>query len=224
MNKTKTKKVLSMLAVGAIATTQLASVFAAPSTIGTGIVTGDASFDTNIIWDGNFPGTASGTISGIKVNAQVAPTLNTTFSAKEINLGLLTAGVTASGSIDIEVGTNAANGVTITAQSASGGLTNTSNASLQINSLTTDGTAESYTFESAKNLEDSTVAGFASNGDYTAAEMNNTTPVVIYNTNKPELTELTNADVTFKVSATSNAQTAAGDYQDTLNFVVTGNF
>jgi hypothetical protein len=222
MNKTKIKKVLSALAVGALVAAQ-ANVFAAQ--IGTGSVVGEPTFDTIIDWNGTYTAaSASGTVTGIKVLATVAPTINMTLSAKEINLGALAAGVTASGTIDIEVGTNAANGVTITAQSGSGGLTNTSDNALQINSLVADGSAESYRFESTANAFDSTVTGFANTGDLTLVEMNNTTPVTIYNTNKPELADGTNADVTFRVEATSNAQTAAGNYEDSLNFMVTGNF
>ena len=223
MIKTKIKKVLAATAIAAIATTQFSNVFAA-SNIGTGSVTGNPSFDTNIVWDDNFPGYATGSVSGIEVKAQVLPTLNMVISADEIDLGTLTAGVAASGSLDIEVGTNAANGVTIRAQSASGGLTNVANNSLQINNLTTDGTAESYTFESTGNAIDSTVVGFANTGDLTATEVNSTSELVIYDTNKPELSDNTDADVTFKVTATSNAQTAAGQYSDFITFTVVGNF
>jgi hypothetical protein len=197
------------------------SVFAAPI----GVATVPTQADTSIEWDGNFPGTATGTVTGIKVLATVAPTINVAFSTNQIDLGTLTAGVTASGSIDIEVGTNAANGVSITAQSGSGGLTNTSNASLQINNLLTDGSQEDYLFTSTANLADSTVAGFdGTTGDLALTQMTNDTPITIYETNKPEITDGVNADVTFRVEATSNAQTAAGDYEDTLNFTVVGNF
>jgi hypothetical protein len=223
MIKTKIKKVLAATAIAALATTQFANVFAA-SNIGTGSVTGFPAFDTNIVWDDNFPGTATGTVTGIEVKAQVLPTLNMVISANEIDLGTLAAGIAASGSLDIEVGTNAANGVTIRAQSASGGLTNTSDNSLQINNLTTDGSAESYTFESTANAIDSTVTGFANSGDLAATEVNSTAELVIYDTNKPELSDNTDADVTFTVTATSNAQTAAGEYSDFVNFTVIGNF
>lgn len=223
MIKTKIKKVLAATAIAALATTQFANVFAA-SNIGTGTVTGNSAFDTNVVWDDNFPGSATGTVSGITVKAQVLPTLNMVISADEIDLGTLTAGVAASGSLDIEVGTNAANGVTIRVKSASGGLTNTSDNALQINNLTTDGSAESYTFESTGGAIDSTVTGFANTGDLASTEVNSTAELVIYDTNKPELADGVDADVTFKVTATSNAQTAAGNYEDYLDFTVVGNF
>jgi hypothetical protein len=164
MIKTKIKKVLAVTAIAALATTQFANVFAA-SNIGTGSVTGDAGFDTNIVWDDAFPGSATGTVSGITVKAQVLPTLNMVISANEIDLGTLTAGTPSTGTLDIEVGTNAANGVTIRVSSASGGLTNTSNNSLQINNQSIDGSAELYSFASTANAIDSTVTGFANSGD-----------------------------------------------------------
>ena len=217
--------ILAATAVAALATTHLTSVFA--TNIGTANVTGDASFDTNIVWDNNFPGTASGTVTGINVTAQVLPQLNMTLSAKEIALGTLTPDTPASGSIDIEIGTNAASGVSIRAISGSGGLTNVSDNSLQINNLTTDGSAESYTFASSAATGadiDSSVTGFDNTaGNLSATEIANSNETLIYQTNKPELTDAT-ADVTFTVSATANAQTPAGNYQDTLSFVVTGNF
>jgi hypothetical protein len=223
MIKTKIKKVLAATAIAALATTQFANVFAA-SNIGTGSVTGDISFDTNIIWDDAFPGSATGTVTGIVVKAQVLPTLNMVISDKEIDLGVLTAGTPSTGTLDIEVGTNAANGVTIRVKSASGGLTNTSDNALQINNALTDGSQENYTFASTANAIDSTVTGFVTTGDLASTEVVDSSELIIYDTNKPEISDGTDADVTFTVSATSNAQTPAGNYQDTLDFTVIGNF
>ena len=223
MIKTKIKKVLAATAIAALATTQFANVFAA-SNIGTGSVNGDSSFDTNIVWDDAFPGSATGTVTGIEVKAQVLPTLNMVISDKEIDLGVLTAGTPSTGTLDIEVGTNAANGISIRVKSASGGLTNTTNNSLQINNLTTDGSQENYTFASSANAIDSTVTGFANSGDLASTEVTDSTELIIYDTNKPEISDGTDADVTFTVSATSNGQTPAGDYKDTLDFIVVGNF
>ncbi|MFK7780478.1 MAG: hypothetical protein QM490_05090, partial [Candidatus Gracilibacteria bacterium] len=164
-------------------------------------------------------------IGGVIVTAQVLPTLNMVISTGAIDLGILTAGVTSTGGLDIEVGTNAGNGVAITARSGSGGLTSTSDNSVQINSLTDDGNAESYTFSSTALAIDSTVIGFNSTGDLGTLEINdNALEHVIYATNAPELDDATNFDVAFNVAATSNAQTAAGDYQDIITFTVTGNF
>lgn len=223
MLKTKIKKAIAIASLAGIAATNLGSVYA--SNIGTVTVTWNPWLTQNVVWDDNFPGTATGSVTGVTVTAQVLPTLNMTLSADAINLGTLIAGTPSSGNIDIEVGTNAADGVTITARSGSGWLTNVDNNSIQINDLTTDGTAESYTFASSANAIDSTVSGFTTTGDLTATEVNNnTTEHVVYTTNKPERFDGTNADVTFTVSATSDAQTQAGNYQDVITFTVTGNF
>jgi hypothetical protein len=146
-------------------------------------------------------------------------------STGAIDLGTLNAWVESTGSLWIEVGTNAANGVTITARSWSGGLTNTSDNAIQINDLTDDWVADSYTFAATAWANDSTVSGYTQSSDYAAVEVdNNTTENTIYSTNKPEQDDNTNADVTFVVAATPNIQTAAWDYQDKITFTVTGNF
>jgi hypothetical protein len=149
-------------------------------------------------------------------------------STGSINLGTLTAGVESTGALDIEIGTNAANGVTITARSGSGGLTNTSDNTLKIQDNLSgsfdDGVDESYTFAADAKTHDSTVTGFTQSIDYVAVEINNnTTEHTVYSTNKPEQ-DLGLNDVSFIVGATSNAQTAAGNYEDTVTFTVTGNF
>ena len=223
MIKTKIKKVLATLALTAIATATLGSTYAA-SQIGTGSVNGDPAFDAAVIWDDSFPGTATGTVSGIQVTAQVLPTLNMVISTSTIDLGILTAGVEAAGTLDIEVGTNAADGVSITAKSGSGGLTNTTDNALQINNSAVDGIAESYKYSSVANADDSTVTGFLSTGDLAATEIIDSTEYTVYSTNKPEQDDAIAADLTFTVNATSNAQTAAGNYEDTITFTVTGNF
>lgn len=223
MLKTKTKKILALVSVFAMAGTTFMTTYAATN-IGNAGVTGTGAFDSNVVWDDTFPGTATGTVSGITVTAQVLPTLNMSLSASSVDLGTLLAGTTSSGTIDIEVGTNAANGVSITATSSSGWLTNTSDNALQINNLTTDGIAESYTFESTANAIDSTISGFTTTGDLASTEVNDSTSHTIYTTNKPERLDNTVADLTFKVSATSDAQTAAWNYQDTITFTVTWNF
>lgn len=223
MTKTKIKKLLALVAVSALATTQLGNVFAA-SQIGTGSVVGDAGFDSAVMWDDNFPGTATGTVSGIVVTANVAPTLNMTISTGAIDLGTLNAADFSTGSLDIEIGTNAVNGVTVTARSSSGGLTNTSDNSIQINDLATDGIAEDYKFSSALNAAaDSTVTGFTSSATLDTQVNDNTTEHTVYTSNKPEQ-NLNVDDITFSVAAKANAQTPAGNYQDTITFTVVGNF
>lgn len=222
MIKTKIKKAAAIAAIAALSATTLGGAYAA-TTIGQATVTGNAALDQNIVWNDTFPGTATWVVSGIIVTANIAPTLNMSISADTIALGLLTPGVEASGTVNLEVGTNAVSGVQITARSGSGGLTNTSDNSIQLNSLTTDGNAESYKFSSTHTV-DSTVTGFTSTGDLTALEVNdNTTEHQIYLTNKPEITDGAD-DITFTVATTANAQSTAGDYQDEITFTVVGNF
>lgn len=220
MVKTKIKKALAVAWITAIAMTNFGNVFAATN-IGTAGVDGETTFDSNIVWDDNLPGTATGSVTWVQVNAKVLPTLNMTLSNSVIELGNVTPGSPSNGSIDIEVWTNAANGVTITARSSNGGMVNTNSGAIMIN----DANWDSYTFASSANAIDSTVTGFTSTGDLTKTEVNNsTTEHIIYETNKPELDDNTNADVTFTVETDIDTETPAGDYEDQITFTVTGNF
>lgn len=217
------KKILAGATVVAVVTMNMAVVNAA--VIGTGSVSGTGAFDSSINWDGAFPGTASGSVTGIIVTASVAPTLTMEISTGSLSLGVLSA-TTATASLSIEVGTNANNGVVVTAQSANGGLTSTTASGIINNDAgtITDGVAESYKFLSATGAaSDSTVAGFAITG-LQNTEVNTTAAHVIYTTNKPENFTGVN-DITFDVTSSIALTTpAASDYTDTLTFTVTGNF
>ena len=222
MINTKIKKAMAIAAITALTAT---SAYAATQ-IGTGSVTGTTSFDSPINWDDTFGGTAnaSGSVSNILVQATVAPTLNMEISTGTINLGQLTAWVEATGSLDLEIGTNAVAGASITARSQSGGLTNTTDNSVQINDLTADGVAESYKFASAINAAaDSTVSGFTQSAALDTEVDDNSTEHTVYTSNKPQATNGVD-DVTFTVKATADAQTPAGLYEDHVTFTVTGNF
>jgi len=227
MTKTKIKKAIALSCIAALSassllTSGLGTAFAAQ--IGTGSVTGTSSFDSGVIWDNNFPGSATGTVSGIKIKARVLPTLNMEVSTGTIDLGDLVSGVASSGSLFIEVGTNAKAWVTITARSGSGWLTNTNDNSVQINDLITDGIAESYKFNSTVNaVDDSSSPAFSASGLGALEIDNNTAEHTVYTTNKWEATNLVN-DVEFVVSATTNAETTAWNYEDTVTFTVVGNF
>ena len=228
MVKTKIKKAIALSWIVAIVATTLVTsglgtAFAATQ-IGTGSITGSGGSASAIIWNDLFPGTASGAVTGIKVKAKVLPTLTMEISTGTINLGNLTAWVTASGSLFIEIGTNAKSGVTITARSGSGWLTKTDDNTIQLNDLAADGLAESYKFASTPNVtDDSTSPTFVANG-LTALEIDSkVTEHTVYSTNKGEATNLVN-DVEFKVTAVSGAETPAWNYEDTVTFTVTGNF
>lgn len=222
MTKTQIQKVFATIALFAIATTNFGVAHA--TQIGTGSVTGSGAFDTAINWDDSFPGTASGSVSNILIKARVNPSLNMEISAEEIDLGVLVPGVASNGSLFIEVGTNAVSGVSITARSQNAGLENVADGTIEINDLTADGVAESYTWASTAGATDSSNGAFASTGDLTAIEINDdTTEHTVYSTNKAEPTNLID-DVEFAVSATASAETPAGDYEDYVTFTVTGNF
>jgi len=191
--------------------------------IGSGTVQWSGALTTNINWNDVFPGTASGTINGIVVTARVLPVLNMTISGSgTIDLWNLSSIAASSGSIQIELGTNAINGASVSARSTNGGLTNTASGSVVINSLTADGFADSYKFITTTGTADSTAAGFTQSGSYNG-EISTTTAVTVYSSNKPQ--PLTNVDdFTFTIAAQPNAQTPAGDYRDIVVITVTGNF
>ena len=220
MIKTKIQKVMALAALFALASTS----GAAATQIGTGSVVDDASFDAVIDWNDTYTAaSASGQVTDILIKARVLPALNMSVSTGMIDLGNLSAGTPASGSLFLEIGTNAKDGVSITARSQSGGLTKTDDAAYQINSLTADGVAESYTWESTPGTDDSSDATFAATG-LTAIEVNDiSTEHSVYSTNKPEATNLVD-DVEFTVTATATAETPAGEYEDYVTFTVTGNF
>ena len=222
MVQTNIQKVFAILILGVIIVSNWGSVRA--TQIGTGSVVGDPSFDTPIIWDNNFPWTASGSVEDILIKARVLPSLNMEISDEEIDLGVLLPWVTASESLAIEIGTNAVNGVIITARSQSGWLTNVADNTIQINDLFADGVQESYTWASTPNAtDDSSYWDFTASG-LTELEVNDTTTEhVVYDTNRPEATDGLN-DVIFTVTATAEAETPAGDYEDRVTFTVTGSF
>jgi hypothetical protein len=225
--KTKINKIVAIAIITAMSTGLLSITTSYATTkIGTGSVVGTSSFDSNIDWDDTFGNTsnASGSVDNVVVTATVVPSLNMEISTGAIDLGSLQAGVEVTGELDLEVGTNAANGLTITARSSSGGLTNVSDNSVQLNSLTADGVAESYKFVSAINATtDSSVSGFTQAATLSTEVNNNSTEHTVYTSNKPQATNGVN-DVTFSVKATSDAQTPAGLYEDRITFTVTGNF
>jgi hypothetical protein len=151
-----------------------------------------------------------------------------TISTGSINLGTLVAGVPSNWSLGIEIGTNAANGVTITARSWSGWLTKTNDVNTKIQnnaSVFNDGIVESYTFAATAGANDSNTAWFVQSSNYAAVQVNNeTVENTIYSTNKGEADDNTVADLAFTVEAQTVAETAAWDYQDNITFTVTGNF
>ena len=194
------------------------------SQIGTGTVVGSGGLTTSILWNDTLIwSSASGTINGIVVTARVLPTLNMTISGSgTMALGNLVSTSASTGSVQIEIGTNAVNGASVTATSTNGGLQNISSGAIMLNSLSTDGFADSYKFISSLGTADSTAPGFTQSGSVNT-EVNNTTAVTLYTCNKQQpLTAVD--DFTFSITAQPNGQTPAGDYQDIVKITVSGNF
>lgn len=217
MLKTKIKKIIATFTVCIITSMNLSiGVFAAQD-IGDVIITGGATTDT--MWDGFIPGSGSGA-GVITVTGHVDPTLTMTVSAANIDLGNLLPAITSTWYVDIEIGTNAIDWVVITASSWSGGLENIVDNSIHINSTNW----ESYTFESASWVIDSTVSGFAVSNLLATTEITNSNQNTIYQTNRPELNDWANADVVFTVWTTIDDETISGDYSDTITFTVTATF
>lgn len=197
----------------------------AATQIGTGSVTGTGGFDSSVMWNETFSsGAASGSVTGIQVKAKVLPLLNMELSTGTIDLGTLDPLQYKSGSLNIEIGTNAANGVVVTARSTEGGLRNQTNTGIIINNTASDSVIDNYQFSSSANADDSSYGTFVSNGNLAATEViNASTEHTIYQTNNPEQNTGVD-DVVFTVAAKPDAQTAAGDYADVVTFTVTGNF
>lgn len=115
MRTLSTKLLSGVLAAGMVVST--ASTFAA-TTIGSGSVVGSGALTSNVVWNDTLPGTATGTINGIVIKARVLPVLNMVVTGSGvIDLGNLTSTATSSGSVNIELGTNAVNGASVTARS-----------------------------------------------------------------------------------------------------------
>ncbi len=218
--KTNIKKILAILSVAALT---INSTYAATQ-IGTWSVSGTSSFDSAVMWNDAIPWVATGSVSWIIVTARVLPTLNMVISTGAINLGTLNASAYSTWSLDIEVGTNAANWVNVTAKSGTGWLRSASNWSI-INSTVTDWLAESYKFSSALNAAaDSSIIWYSQTANLNTEVDNNTTAHTLYATTKPESSSWVN-DLTFFVSAKIDQQTPAGtDYQDTVTLTVVWNF
>ncbi len=214
---TNTNKLIAWALVTGIALMGWASA----STIGSGSVTGSSALTQNVVWDDNFPGVATGTVNGIVVKAKILPVLNMVIDGNgELDLGTLNASNYSSGTVNIEVGTNAVLGATVTASSTNGGLKNGADF---INNLMADGVPDSYKFSSVLGgTDDSDFSTFSETAGYDA-EVSDTTPRTLYNSTKPQALDGVN-DFSFTVSARPNAQSPAGEYSDTLNISVIGRF
>jgi hypothetical protein len=218
-----TNKLLSGALIASLA---LASTGAYAANIGTGSVVGSGALTSTVVWNDTFPGTATGIINGLVIKAKVKPSLNMVITGSGvIDLGDLDPAGYSSGSVNIEVGTNAANGASVTAKSTNAGLQNVSDPTQFINSLTADGIGDSYQYSSAVGAAHDSAFGTFTQGFMAATEVNNTTTAhPIYTSNKPQALSAGTDDFSFTVAAQPDAQTPAGDYNDTVVLTVTGNF
>ncbi len=168
------------------------SLFTAPilsaSQIGTGTVVSSGGLSTPINWNDSFIApSASGTINGIYVLGRILPTLNMTISGSGvISLGNLSSTVALTGSVDIEIGTNALNGASVTARSLNAGMINSSSGAIVINSLVADGAADSYKFISAINSSDSTYPGFSHTATLNVEVNSSVTNHTLYSSTRPQ--------------------------------------
>lgn len=224
--QTNTNKLLAGALVAATVLASTGASFAA--NIGTGSVVGSGSLTSNVVWNDTFPGTATGVVNGLVVRATVRPSLNMVITGSGvIDLGVIDPAAYSSGTVNIEVGTNAINGSSVTARSTNGGLQNAADATQLINSATTvaDPVADSYMYSSAiVAATDSAFATFTQT-PMAAVEVNNsTTSHPIYTSNKPQALSVGTDDFSFTVAAKPDAQTPAGAYNDVIELSVTGNF
>lgn len=219
------KSLVSLLALVSLTTLTLSASLVSASQIGTGTVVGSGALTAPINWNDTFvSSSASGSINGIVVTGRILPTLNMTISGSgTIALGNLSSAAASTGSVNIEIGTNAINGASVTARSTNAGMTNTSSGAIVINSLSADGFADSYKFVSSAAATDSTAPGFSQTAALNTEVNNNSTNHSVYSCTRPQ--PLTGVDdITFSVVAQPNGQTPAGDYRDVIVVTVSGNF
>ena len=213
---------------GAIAAGMMISTVGsyAATTIGSGSVVGSGALTSSVVWNDTFPGTATGVINGLQVKARINPILNMVITGDGvIDLGVLSDTVASSGAVNVEIGTNAVNGSSVTAKSTNGGLKSASNPTIFINSLTADEVADSYKFFSSLWVaDDSSYTSFTQTATLNTEVSDATTSHVLYTSNKPQVLSPATDDFEFKVSALPSIETPAGDYSDVVVLTVTGNF
>lgn len=225
MHTLSQKLLTGVVAAGMMISTGVVSVGA--TQIGTGSVTGSGGLTTAVDWNNTFTAnSASGSVNGLYVKARVRPVLNMVVSGSGIiDLGDLVDTSYSSGTVNVEIGTNAVNGASATARSTNGGLQNTSSPTTYINDLTADEVADSYKFTSAiVAADDSSYSAFTQSATLSTEVDNNTTSHTLYSSNKPQVLSPTTDDFSFTVSAQPSIETPAGDYTDIVVVTVTGNF
>lgn len=199
-------------------------------TIAVGALTDNTSyFITFTTVSGNYGTTTlragSPTNDIFTVSATVDPVLKFGIESSSDDLGVLTTAFGGGVTTGLEVGTNAVNGVTITATSTNEGLASTT-ASHTINDTTNDALydAEGYQFTGTLGASDS--AGTATISGVVATNVDDWTPTVtVYSADMPQNYDTTDYDVDFNVDAKIAESTpSASDYTDVIVFTATANF
>jgi hypothetical protein len=109
MHTLSQKLLTGAIAAGMMISTGIVSV--AATQIGTGSVVGSGGLTSPVNWNNTYTAnSATGTINGLIVRARIRPVLNMVVTGSgEINLGDLSDTAYSSGSVNIEIGTNAVN-------------------------------------------------------------------------------------------------------------------
>ncbi len=222
---TLSKKLLT----GAIAAGMMISTVGsyAATNIGSGTVVGSGALTAPVVWNDTYTtGSATGTINGLVITATIVPVLNMVITGSgTIALGNLSSTAASSGTVNIEIGTNAVNGASATVRSTNGGLKNASNPTVYLNNLTTDEVADSYKFVSAiVAAKDSSYTSFTQSATLNIEVNNNTTNHILYTSNKPQVLSNTTDDFSFTVVAQPSIESPAGQYSDVAVLTVIGNF
>jgi hypothetical protein len=218
--KTNIQKAIALVSIVGILILNAWNAFAVK--IGEGIVT-DTTWNAVVTpVDINQVGTsASGSITGIKVTANVGPVLSLTIDKSLIDLGNIS-GFVKSGSLKLEAGTNSPNWLRITATSQNGWLGQVSGTGL-INSAT-PGAAYAFASASGNGATDFTsphVPAFRTPTSITTPGSS----IDIYSTTMAEKHSTTTDDIEFTVTATAwTASFPDWDYEDLITFTISTTF
>lgn len=195
-----------LIAVSVVALAASGIAYAAPVTI---------TFDGG---DGN-DGTGS---TSVAVTASVAPILSLDVSENSLALGALSAAGYSSGSLNIELATNAVGGATVTAASVNGALVGGSTGH-ELNNLDANFSGQSYQIGSVASGDTTDLGTLSSRLGSSFTEIVDDSAKTIYTVNGPERAGGA-ADAVVTVGAKSDAATPADSYSDSIVLTVTASF
>lgn len=209
--KTSLKKLVAIASLMALVTLNSASA----TQIGTGTITGGATTPINSTWDGtgNPAGTSASGSLNVLVSAQVVPTLSMTVSTGALDFGVLAIGAN-SKSLTLTTATNAKDGVVVSVDST--GLATGNAATDKFIGALGRGSAVATTGTDTYTIDSTTSAG--------GTALSNTAVWASQTVLNANTVAKANATTTVNLTANIDAQTEAGNYNDTLTFTVTGSF